>query len=857
MMVSKGFLSSILAVLLASVTVLQQSLDVHAANRRVLKGGVQTGFDVFVSLFDDRRDPVPFPGSDHFVQGQDIYVFVDDSNKDIRIVNFIIDGVEVQQDNSSPWDMQGGSKRNANPYSTSQLTIGMHVLEVLVTLRSGAVEAKSFYFGVTGQTDSPTASPTSVPTGTPTKVPATRSPTTTPTGFPTKVPTTGLPTSTPTIAPTKVPTTSSPTGTPTSSPTKVPATSSPTKSPSAPYDVSVFISRFNDRSSAEVFPGQQDILKGQGIFVFVQENPALTQVDFYIDGTLERSETIAPWDMAGSGEFLANPYDTSALSVGGHILKVDATFSSGETITVEINFDIGFDLPQFLKSQIASGNKYIVIPPGVYRVAPQNLHHVLFESVNDVTIEAYGVEMICTETTRALTIYRCSNFKVLGLTIDYDPLPYTQGVITQISADTLTHTIELFDGYPDAYQVNGAKYEIFKPDTRTLRFGSYYGITYRALDARTLEVTRASWQSYEGEQVGDIIAIGTTYAPGGGIPHGVEVYESSDVVLEDITLYTANMFAFMENRCTNTHYLRCKVDRRPLDTDIVAREDPRIRSAIADGFHSKYAPIGPKYEDCTAKYQGDDCLSINGNYDMVMNSDVSTSSSILRVLGKSGVLNVQVGDPLEIVSYTGERLPDGATVVSVSGPMSATQDEIDFLDAQWMDANIKSSMRTAFDVVIDRAVSLPMGSLIAASNRLGNYFSVTGCDFGFNRSRGIIIRASHGVVTGNKVEGSVMSAIKVEPDFWWLEGGSSNDLLIAENTLLNGGGIGIEVTASGGIGGVAPAGAHNDIVIQNNVIVNMAEEPYVVTSTDGLILSGNTFDGTPRLENCANVENFD
>ncbi len=57
----------------------------------------------------------------------------------------------------------------------------------------------------------------------------------------------------------------------------------------------------------------------------------------------------------------------------------------------------------------------------------------------------------------------------------------------------------------------------------------------------------------------------------------------------------------------------------------------------------------------------------------------------------------------------------------------------------------------AWRVTLDRAVGLPRGSLIASLRRMGNGFLVQGCDFGYNRSRGILIKASDGKVTGNKL----------------------------------------------------------------------------------------------------------
>jgi len=86
-------------------------------------------------------------------------------------------------------------------------------------------------------------------------------------------------------------------------------------------------------------------------------------------------------------------------------------------------------------------------------------------------------------------------------------------------------------------------------------------------------------------------------------------------------------------------------------------------------------------------------------------------------------------------------------------------------------------------------------------------------EFGFNRSRGILIKASHGEITGNRLEGCWMSAILVAPECWWLEAGSSTDLTITGNSITNCGAVPICVEASGGNGGVAPAGAHRNIAV--------------------------------------------
>jgi len=525
------------------------------------------------------------------------------------------------------------------------------------------------------------------------------------------------------------------------------------------------------------------------------------------------------------------------------ILILMASIAASAAMDVNV---ADFDLQGFIDKAVQMKLDPIVVPPGCYRVTPRHRQHLVLRDLKDVCIIANGVEMICTETTRALTIENCQNLTLKGMVIDYDPLPYTQGRIVKLSENDTVHDIELFDGYAPADQVVDFKYEIFRSDTRTLRFGSYFDFKSQVMDARHIRVQRGG--AYHGEQVGDIIAIGSEYAPGGQIPHAIYTTRSQHVVLEDVTLYASNCFGFFETECEKTTYRRCRIERRAARDDFKTREDPRIRSLDADAFHSKHAVVGPQLIACTAHFQADDCVNICGDYHMVMACD----GPKLRVLTK-GHMNIEPGDPLEVVGYDGRRLAD-AKAVRVTRQGRATAQEQTFMSQQRMHKPFtEGSLRQIYEVVIDRPVDLAQGSVIAAANRIGNGFKVTQCDFGFNRSRGILIKASHGEVSNNRLERCVEEAIKVAPEFWWLEAGSSNDVRITGNTIQHCDGMGIAVYALAGAGGLAPAGAHNNIVIEDNQLRDVAGREIWVTSTRGLTLRNNDFgDIEPdiKLENC-------
>jgi hypothetical protein len=183
-------------------------------------------------------------------------------------------------------------------------------------------------------------------------------------------------------------------------------------------------------------------------------------------------------------------------------------------------------------------------------------------------------------------------------------------------------------------------------------------------------------------------------------------------------------------------------------------------------------------------------------------------------------MNIQPDDPVELVTYDGRRLPD-AKAVSIAPDGTIRDEERAFLRKQGMNETFrtaKGALNKACTVTLDREEDIPMGGVISSANRMGNVFTVKGCEFGFNRSRGILLKASHGEVSGNRLEGCEMSAILVAPEYWWLKAGSSSDLKITGNTILACKGNPICVEANAGNGAIAAAGAHQDITITGNIV---------------------------------------
>ncbi|KAL3932660.1 MAG: hypothetical protein SGBAC_010746, partial [Bacillariaceae sp.] len=171
------------------------------------------------------------------------------------------------------------------------------------------------------------------------------------------------------------------------------------------------------------------------------------------------------------------------------------------------------NLQDFIDSKVSQGETHIIIPPGRHYVDPQHNNgkvHLLLEDLQDIVIDGMDkAQIICTKTTRAISISKCNNVTLKGLIVDYDPLPFTQGRIVDISDDKLTLTVDMIDGYPGADSITDpGKVEIYSNITDELATPTYFGVAVEVVDenSQTVIVTKQKHHApMSAEIVGDIV----------------------------------------------------------------------------------------------------------------------------------------------------------------------------------------------------------------------------------------------------------------------------------------------------------------------------------------------------------------
>ena len=160
-----------------------------------------------------------------------------------------------------------------------------------------------------------------------------------------------------------------------------------------------------------------------------------------------------------------------------------AEFRQAEDQSIAVTI-VDNDTVTTLQTQIDQGLEAgldeIVLTPGVYESESPNSFtpHLSIVGAEDVSIVANGVTLLATSLTSAVRIHSAENVTLEGLTIDYDPLPFTQGTVVGVAADRSYFDVRIHNGYdllPDGTTtraiIHDASDRLVKSDTFT-RFGS-------------------------------------------------------------------------------------------------------------------------------------------------------------------------------------------------------------------------------------------------------------------------------------------------------------------------------------------------------------------------------------------------
>ena len=511
-----------------------------------------------------------------------------------------------------------------------------------------------------------------------------------------------------------------------------------------------------------------------------------------------------------------------------------------------------------LRAALARGEKSVTVPKARYWLKPADkaTSYLELSGLADVTIDFSGGELVGTVKTAMFVLSACTNVTLRNVSIDYSDLPFTQAVIEKVDAGG-NWDVRVIPGYPCPGEAELKRDGDFWPvqvyDAKTLelknpmRMGD--GIAIARTGADTYRITGG--KNRKGD-VGDI-AVWSLKETGRPVRRGAIVANSCrGCTFENVTVYaTPHGCGFAENSADGNRYLRCSLVRRPPESDLFPRGLQRLRSGNHDAFNSRCSYKGPTLDGCTFQYHCDDCVNISGFYAFVTEQKGRT----LRIAPYGGNLRIDSGDTCQLMTFDGVLLPD-AKVVSVHPAGDTTDAERKLFERCKLLPGLVQSARRAFTVELDTDCDMPPGSMIISNRRMGNGFAIRNCTMGHNRARGLLIKASDGLIEDNRIECVEGHAVQIVTEYEWMEGGCSKDLVVRNNVFRDNGG-GVYVAGSNGARKPLPADSHRNIAITGNTISGAVPGIAVIGCT-GLDVRGNTIELPPdrpkaRTINLANV----
>lgn len=498
-----------------------------------------------------------------------------------------------------------------------------------------------------------------------------------------------------------------------------------------------------------------------------------------------------------------------------------------------------------------AGSSVINIPAGTYLLNNMTYGAYQFNGLSNVEVRGNGSTIICNSQELAFRFLNCTNITVKDLIIDYDPLCFTQGKIVAKDPSNLWFDVEIDPGYP-VDNVRNTRVQFYDAATRQLKRNSittgegHYTSFARIGTTRTFKLTKnAAWVAFE--KVGDLVVLDVVSTKPNPATHCFMLEKCTNATVQNVTIYGSNSFSFFERDCRSSHFNGCKVGRGSMPAGIPAR----LRSGNADGIHSSLASQGPLIENCEVKHNGDDCIVVVGRSFPLCRID--SLAKTMHVISREGLPIFYVGDTLQHVKYAGTKAGMmKITAISTFTPNSADTHAV---MSRYPELLFKNSYNRGTVLTVDTFPSMALGDLVYNESHTGKGFLIRNNKVGYNRSRGILIKSSHGIVTDNEISGTAMNGILVAPEITWMGGGFADNVEIKYNKLFE---CMFEKTNQGmppgalsvwyvnGIPQVpATAGAFSQMNIHHNTIQKCPYPAMVFVSVSGLTQNNNTVEPYP------------
>jgi hypothetical protein len=476
-------------------------------------------------------------------------------------------------------------------------------------------------------------------------------------------------------------------------------------------------------------------------------------------------------------------------------------------------------------------------------------YQISLVGVTNIAIEGNGAVLLSHPRNNLISLRNCSGVSVKGFTVDYDPLPFTQGTITGVNAKDGWIDVRIQQGYRhpvEEYEALGLKQPkkdwgvVYDPDERHRRWDvpMHYFMDGFVRSPAGADIVRVMFneetkkKSLADVRPGDRYVITFKYGNSGA---NNELGGCGNCLFEDFTVYMAKYgmtFAVVKSQGQNA-FRRVRMTFKP--------GSDRLIVTPKDGFHCKENRVGPLIEECFFEGLLDDSINIS-----------ACPYWIKKVLAPCVyVINgEQNGAPLagdRLTAFTPARseMVEGVIVKSVK-PYTK--------NPKWsqveLDRDIPNpGLNETHDDFPGGPEKMKFTGLYNVDACGANYV-IRNCTFREQRRHAILVRAPGGLIEGNTIDGVGGSGVYMSNEFGsFYEGPVPQDCTIRSNLFRNTQGLPIVV---GSKRATTPAVYVKNILITGNRIEANSTPCIQAYSVNGLAISNNIL--SAKSKGSSNIE---
>ncbi len=533
----------------------------------------------------------------------------------------------------------------------------------------------------------------------------------------------------------------------------------------------------------------------------------------------------------------------------GDIIELESSPEAGSLL---LDYDIVHldqtDIRTQVETAYRSGASSVRIYPGRYYAGDNRPAEIHMAGWSNFDIDASGVRMVLRNpNTRVFEAHSCTNIALRGLVSDYDPLLFTQGTIVGVADNGAYVDVELHEGYPapnwpqaDRGMVHDARTRLrksFSSDLNTKNITRLDHGRYRIHTGRNF--TDHGWAA------GDYVSIANQ-----SVGHTYLLDQCAGMKIVDNTLYcTTKEWSITELGCRGTRYEGVSIvpGPRPLTASV-----DRLRSAHADGIHSKGALVGPCISNCRFEGLGDDAVAIRGNFAVVLGA---SDSNTLEVAVQDSFATA--GERVRVYSGVSGEISTHriASVSQVKADAHEMQEKISGYYPNYSFGHLYDRVER---ITMDKPARVAGGDLLSNRDRNGTRFCVRSNVISNTRARGMVIKASDGVIEGNHISHTALPGILIAATAnHFLEADMVSNVRIRRNTFdsVNDGLHSPRRPIQAGAVCVLFDGkefaGHRSIAIEDNRFINVGGVQINLNNVADVVLNRNVFMQSHRYEDRA------